>query len=81
MFRFLAGLVLFLAPVASHAYSGFVTGRLLHFDLRVITAAPGDGPYTHDMRTSWQPVRHAKVYVVLENTTTRIGTGGTDNDG
>src|SRR5262245_7165285 len=77
LFAFLLGPA---AGIAS-AYTGTLTGRLLFYDARTYAAAPGEGPYTTAMKNTWRPVRYAKLYAYLANSSTVIGTGTTDESG
>jgi len=83
MKRHLLALALFgsLTPGAAQAYDGWITGRILYYDTRNQTAAPGDGPYTDDMKNTWRPLQYVKVYAVLAGTSTVIGNGFTYDDG
>ena len=83
MYKHVLALVLFanFMPSVAQAYDGWITGRLLYYDTRSFTAAPGDGPYTDDMKNTWRPIRHVKIYALIANTSTVIGTGATDGDG
>jgi hypothetical protein len=71
----------FLTPGAAQAYDGWINGRLLFYDTRSYTAAPGDGPYTDAMKNTWRPIAHVQVYAVVSGTSTVIGQSATDADG
>ena len=83
MKRHLLALALFgsLTPGAAQAYDGWINGRILYYDTRSFTADPGDGPYTHDMKNTWRPLRYVKVYAVQSGTSNVIGNGYTYDDG
>lgn len=70
-----------LTPGAAQAYDGWITGRILYYDTRSFTADAGEGPYTHDMKDTWRPLRYVKMYAVIAGTSTVIGTGYTYDDG
>lgn len=82
MRRYLLTLTLLAASSSlAHAYSGAVTGSWYFYDTRSYTANAGEGPYTHAMKNTWRPIRHAKLYVILNGTNTVIGTGATNASG